>query len=63
MAQLILIDCYPLHHPMEGGERGSQQHYGEYSWLGPDLTQNTQGQYILIFPAVVGMLTLPVNKS
>ena len=48
---------------MEGGERGSQQHYVKYSWLGPDLTQNTQGQYILIFPAVVGMLTLPVNKS
>ena len=25
----------------------------EYDWLGPDLTQNTQGWYILILPEVL----------
>ena len=48
---------------MEGGERNFQSHSVEYYWLGPDLTQNTQGRYILILPVVVVMLTLPGHKS
>ena len=35
---------------MEDGERRFQSHPIEYDWLGPDLTQNTQGHFILIFP-------------
>ena len=44
---------------MEGGERRSQSHSGEYYWLGPDLTQNTRGRYIHIFMVEVVMLTPP----
>ena len=29
----------------------------EYDWLGPDLTQNTWGQYIPILPVLVFILT------
>ena len=47
---------------MEGGERRSQSHSGEYYWLGPDLTQNIWVRYIPIFPVVVVMLTLPGHK-
>ena len=36
---------------MEDGERRSQSNSGEYYWLGPELTQNTRGRYIPIFPA------------
>ena len=38
---------------MEDGERRSQSHYIEYDWLVPDLTQKSQGRYILIFPEVL----------
>ena len=38
---------------MEYGERRPQSHSGEYDWLDPDLTQNTQGRYILILPEVL----------
>ena len=31
----------------------SQPYSGEYNWLGPDLTLNTRGRYILIFPVVL----------
>ena len=30
----------------------------KYHWLGPDLTQNTRGEYIPIFPIVLIVLTL-----
>ena len=42
---------------MESGEIRSQSHSGEYYWLGPDPTCNTQGQYIPIFPEVLITLT------
>ena len=45
---------------MEGGERRSKLYSGEYDWLGPDLTQNGQGQYIPILTVAVVILTLPV---
>ena len=38
--------------------RHSQPYSQECDWLGPDLTQNNQGQYILIFPAVLITLTI-----
>ena len=38
---------------LEYGERRSQPYSDEYDWLGPDLTQNTRGRYILIFPVVL----------
>ena len=38
---------------MEDGERPSQPHFEEYDLLGPDLTKNTQGQYILIFSSLL----------
>ena len=37
---------------VEDGERRSQPYSVEYDWLSPDLTQNTQGHYIPIFPEV-----------
>ena len=39
--------------PLEDVERHSQLYSGEYDWLGPYLTQNTRGQYILILLAVL----------
>ena len=38
---------------MEDGETRSQSHPVEYDWLGPDLTRNTRGRYILIFTTVL----------
>ena len=38
---------------MEDGERRSQPHSVEYDWLDPDLTRNTRGRYIPIFPVVL----------
>ena len=38
---------------MEDSGRRSQPYCREYDWLGPDLTQNTRGRYILILPAVL----------
>ena len=38
---------------MEDGERISQSDSGEHDWLGPDLTRNIQGRYILILPVVL----------
>ena len=38
---------------MEDGKICSKQHSGEDDWLGPDLTRNTRGQYIPIFPEVL----------
>ena len=43
---------------MEGGERLSQPHSGEYDWLGPDLTRNTRGRYIPILLIVLVTITL-----
>ena len=43
---------------VEDVERRPQQHYGEYYWLGPELTLYTQGRYILIFLVVLINLTL-----
>ena len=42
---------------MEYGERHSLPHPGECIWLGQDLTLNTGGRYILIFPEVLITLT------
>ena len=42
---------------MEDVERRSQSNSVEYDWLGPDLTRNTKGRYILIFLAVLISLT------
>ena len=47
---------------MEGGERLSQSHFGEYYWLGPDPTQNTGGKYIPIFLVAVIILTHTGNN-
>ena len=44
---------------MGGGERQPQAHSVKYDWLGPELTQNTQGRNILILPVVVFMLSPP----
>ena len=41
------------------GERRPQSNSGEYVWLGSDVTRNTQGRYIPIFPRVVIMITPP----
>ena len=38
---------------MEDGERRSQPHSVERDWLGPDITQNTPGRYILVLSAVL----------
>ena len=38
---------------MEYGERHFHPYSDEYDWLGPDLMQNTPGQYIVIFPVVL----------
>ena len=38
---------------MKYGERYSQLNSGEYDWLGPELTRNKQGRYILISPMVL----------
>ena len=35
---------------MKGGERRSQSYSVEYNWLGPDPTQNTQGQIYQYIP-------------
>ena len=37
----------------KGTSWAGTRHSVEYDWLGPYLTQNTQGQYILILPAVL----------
>ena len=59
--QFYLFDkkCSFLHLPMEGGERHSQSHSGEYYCLLPNLTWNTQGCYIPIFPVAVFIITPP----
>ena len=38
---------------MEDGERHPQLNYLEYDWLGPHLTRNTLGRYILILLEVL----------
>ena len=43
--------------PVEGCGRLSQSYYGKYDWLWPEFTQNTQGQYVLIFRIVLVPLT------
>ena len=49
--------------PVEGGKRRFQKHSREYEWLRSDLTLNTRGWYILIFPLVVVMLTPPGHNQ
>ena len=46
-------DFLPFTFHLEDGKRCSQPHSVEYDWLGPYLTQNTQGRYILILPVVL----------
>ena len=53
ISPIILSECSSLHLPMEGGERFSQSYPIEYDWLGPELTLNTWGRYILILPIVL----------
>ena len=48
---------------MEGGERRPQPYSVEYNWLGPDLTQNTRGQYIPILMVAFVMLTPSRHKT
>ena len=48
---------------MKGVERRSQLYSRECDWLGPDLTRNTQGRYIPIFPVAAVMLTLPGHNT
>ena len=38
---------------MEDGERHPKPYYRECDWLGPYLTRNTRGEYILILPAAI----------
>ena len=47
----------PFTFPMEYDEILSQSHYIEYDWLIPDLTWNTWGRYIPVFPVVLMTLT------
>ena len=58
----LWLNCSYLRLLLEGCERRIQEHYIEYYWLGPELTQNTWGQYIPIFPVGVSMLTPPGHK-
>ena len=51
--ELFSFNILPFIFHLEDGERRSQPYSGEYDWLGPDLTRNTRGQYILVFPAVL----------
>ena len=43
---------------LDYGERNYQPYSREYDWLGPDLTRNTWGLYILILPGALITLTL-----
>ena len=52
-------DVLPFTFNVEDGEIRSQSHSREYYWLGPYLTQNTQGLYIPLLPVEVDMLTPP----
>ena len=38
---------------MEDVEKCPQSHPGKYDWLRPEPTQNTQGNYTLILPAIL----------
>ena len=57
LTQLLWLGCYYLQLFMEGGERRSQSHSGEYYWLGSDLIQNKGGWYIPIFPVFLITIT------
>ena len=48
---------------MEDGHRCPQSYSGEYGWLGPDITQNTRGRYILILAAILIALVLLQSSS
>ena len=48
---------------MEDDERHSQPYFQEYDLLGPDITQNTQGRHILIFPVVLSTPVLLESRS
>ena len=43
----------PFTFRVKDGEICSQSHSVEYGWLGPDLTQNKRGRYILILLMVL----------
>ena len=53
----LWLNWYFLQLPVECGERRSPSHSREYHWLWPDLTHNTRGRHIPIFPLVLVSLT------